>query len=125
MRIMLIIMANLFVAVVSVLGVNEYFGLKRYASFVVPFTDKMIERGVVAAENREKLLREDRVTHWVGIALSLAAWSMLTRFIAGVSGVPVFLAAVGAQLVLLKPELTETASTAASTTTPTKTTWTQ
>ena len=111
MRIMLIILANVFVVIVSVLGVNEYFGLKRYNSFVVPFTDKMIGMGVIAAENRDRLLREDRVTHIVGVALSLAVWVMLAFFIAGISAIPVFVAASAGQMIVLKPDMTETAAT--------------
>ena len=111
MRIMLIILANVFVVIVSVLGVNEYFGLKRYGSFVVPFTDKMIGMGVIAAENRARVLKEDRITHIVGIGLSMVVWGMLTFFIAGISAVPVFVVAAAGQMVALKPDMTETAAT--------------
>lgn len=113
MRIVLIVMANVFVVVVSILGVNEFFGLRRYASFTAPFTDKMVGRGVIAPEDRDRLLKEDRITHVVGILLSLAAWAMLGRFIAGVSAVPVFLAASAVQLVVLKPDMEETSVTRA------------
>lgn len=113
MRVVLIVMANVFVAVVSVLGVNEFFGLRRYASFTAPFTDKMVGLGVIAAEDRDRLLREDRMTHLVGIVLSLAAWAMLGMFIAGVSAVPVFLVVSAVQLVALKPDMEETSATRA------------
>ena len=111
MRIALIVLANVFVVVVSVLGVNEYFGLRRYKSFAVPFTEKMVAAGVVAPGDRERLLREDRVTHAVGVGLSLVMWVMLWRFIAGISAVPVFAVATAIQLVALKPDMTETEAT--------------
>lgn len=113
MRILLIVMANVFVVVASVLGVNEYFSLRRYASFIVPFTDKMIKMGIIPSGEREKLLREDRITHIVGIALSLLLSAMLGLFIAGISAAPVFGIATIAQLAVLKPDMTETATTRA------------
>lgn len=111
MRIVLIVMANVFVVIVSVLGVNEYFGLRRYRSFVMPFTDRMVEAGVVSPGDRDRLLREDRTVHAVGVVLSLMIWVMLWRFIAGISAVPVFAVATAIQLVALKPDMTETTAT--------------
>lgn len=110
MRVLLMVMANVFVVVASVLGVNEYFGLRRYASFVVPFTDKMVDMGIIPAGERERILREDRIAHIVGIGLSLLLSAMLGLFIAGISAAPVFGIATVAQLMTLKPDMTENAA---------------
>lgn len=111
MRILLIVMANVLVVVASVLGVNEFFGLRRYASFVVPFTNKMVDMDIIPAGEREKLLREDRIAHIMGIGLSLLLSAMLGLFIAGISAVPVFGIATAAQLMALKPDMTENTAT--------------
>ena len=104
MRVLLIVLANAFVVIASILAVSEYQGLKRHDSFVVPFIDKLIAHGVVPAQSRERLLREDRIGHFIGLALCALLWGMLARFIAGVSAVPVFIASVALQLILLKPD---------------------
>lgn len=111
MRILLTIMANIMVAVVSIMTVHEYHALKRYASFTMPFTDKMISLGVIDASRRDSLLKEEKIGHYIGIILSVIVWLMLARFMAGVSAIAVFVIAVAAQIIFLKPELTETEST--------------
>ncbi|MGI6237785.1 MAG: hypothetical protein ACOYI7_09650 [Candidatus Excrementavichristensenella sp.] len=111
MRIILAIMANILVVVVSVIAVQEYHLLKNYASFTVPFTHKMVSLGVVDAARQDSLLREDRISHYVGMLLCAVVWLMLARFIAGLSAIFVFVAAVTVQLLFLKPELGETPST--------------
>ena len=111
MRIVLIIMADIMALVVALLAVNEYHALRRRDTFTIPFTDKLIAFGAIAAERRESLLREDLIVHWVGIALSVAVWLMLTFFIAGVTGAIAFPAGVVALLALLKPETGETDET--------------
>ena len=109
MRIALIVMADVLVLVVALLAVTEYHALKRYSSFTVPLTDRLIACGAVKAEDRERLLREDRIVHIVGIVLSLAVWLMLTLFFAGVSGAIIFPAGVLALLAALRPSMEENA----------------
>lgn len=108
MRIALIVMADVMVLVVALLAVTEYRALRRYSSFTVPFTDRLIACGAMAASARERVLREDRTAHIVGIALCVAVWLMLTVFFAGVSAALTF--PVGAALLLaaLKAEDGET-----------------
>lgn len=111
MRIVLTIMADIMALVVALLAVNEYHALRRRDSFTIPFTDRLIACGAIAAQRREGLLREDRIVHWVGIALSVAVWLMLAFFIAGVTCFIAFPAGVALLLALLKPELGETDET--------------
>ena len=111
MRTAIIVLANLFVAVVAVLAVNEFFALKRYKSFTVPFTDKLVRRGVVKAADRDRVLREDRILHIVGVALSVVMWILLALFIAGIAAVPVFLVVAGGLIFSLRPDMTETPAT--------------
>lgn len=111
MRIMLIIMADILVIVASVMCVHEYHSLKRHESFTVPFTDKMISLGVIDASRRGGILKEDKIGHLVGIVLALIVWLMLAKFLAGLSAIAVFVLAAAAQLILLKPSMTETQAT--------------
>lgn len=111
MRVALIIMADILALVAALLAVNEYHALKRRESFTVPFTDKLIAWGALAADKRERILREEQIVHLVGIALSVAVWLMLSAFFAGVSGFIAFPVGVAALLALLRPELGETDET--------------
>jgi len=110
MRIAMIVMANILVAVVTVMGVNEYFGLKRFDSFTVPFTDKMVRLKVIDAKRRDGLLKEEKINHYIGMLLSVAVCAMLGGFMAGIAAAPVFVVSVAVQLAVLKPELNETES---------------
>ena len=107
MRIALILMADIMVLVVALLAVTEYHALRRYASFTVPFTDRLIACGAIQSENRERILKEDRVVHAVGILLPVVIWIMLAKFFAGLSGVILFPVGVAALLVLLRPGMEE------------------
>ena len=111
MRVMLIIMADIMALVAALLAVNEYHALRRRATFTIPFTDKLIARGVIAPGRREPILREDLIVHRVGIGLSVAVWLMLSAFFAGVSGYIVFPAAAAALLFLIRPGLEESDET--------------
>ena len=107
MRIALMVMADIMVLVLALLAVTEYHALRRYATFTVPFTDRLIACGAVKPENRERILKEDRVLHIVGILLSVAVWIMLCRFFAGRSGLILFPVGVAALLLLLRPGTAE------------------
>lgn len=107
MRIALMVMADIMVLVLALLAVTEYHALRRYATFTVPFTDRLIACGAVKPENRERILKEDRVLHVVGILLSVAVWIMLCRFFAGRSGLILFPVGVAALLLLLRPGTAE------------------
>ena len=109
MRTVLVIMADVLALVVALLAVNEYHGLKRFERFTVPFTDRLIAWGAIRAEDRERVLREDRVMHIIGIALCVAVWVMLSAFFAGMSGWIAFPAGVTALLVLMRPGSEENA----------------
>ena len=104
MKVLLIIMADALVLFTALLAVHEYHGLRRYESFVVPFTDRLVAGGAIAADRREAVLREDRVGHIVGIVLSCAVWIMLSAFFAGLSGFVLFPVAAALLLAALKPE---------------------
>lgn len=111
MRILLIIMADVLVAVTALLAVNEYHGIKRRDTFTVPFTDKLIACGAVAPEKRASILKADAAAHAVGIGLCAAVWIMLSAFFAGISGWIVFPVVAAGLLVALRPELGETEET--------------
>ncbi|MDO4867578.1 MAG: hypothetical protein Q4C10_13645 [Clostridia bacterium] len=104
MRVVLIIMADVLVLVTALLAVHEYHGFKRYGTFVVPFTDRLVAGGAIAADRREAVLREDRIGHIVGIVLCCAVWIMLSAFFAGLSGFVLFPVAAALLLAALKPE---------------------
>lgn len=103
MRIALIVMADVLILVVALIAVMEYYALRRYHSFTVPFTDALIACGAMDAAARARVLREDRIAHIVGIALPVAIWLMLTAFFAGVSGLIAFPVGVVALLMALRP----------------------
>lgn len=111
MRIMLIILADIFVAVTAVIGANEFFCLKRYESFTVPYTDKMISLGIIEADKRSSLLNEEKYSHYIGIALTFLCAGMLSKFIAQLSGIIVFIAVFAGLLIFLHPDMKETAAT--------------
>ena len=108
MRTVLIIMADVMVLAVALLAVTEYHALKRYNTFTVPFTDRLIACGAIRPEDRARVLRTDRALHLIGIALALAVWILLTVIFAGVSGAVIFPAGVLALLAILRPDLGET-----------------
>ena len=107
MRIVLIVMADLMVALLALLAVTEYHALKRRATFTEPFTDRLIACGAVQPEHRAAILREDRVIHMIGLCLSIAIWIMLSAFFAGISGWALFPIVAAALLVLLRPDMEE------------------
>ena len=107
MRTVLIVMADAMVLLVALLAVTEFHALKRYTTFTVPFTDRLIACGAVRPEHRERILREDRVSHMIGMVLCAAVWIMLSAFFAGLSGWVLFPAGVGALLALLRPGMEE------------------
>lgn len=107
MRTVLIVMADVMVLLVTLLAVTEFHALKRYAAFTVPFTDRLIACGAIRPEHRERILREDRVSHMIGMGLCIAVWIMLSTFFAGLSGWALFPAGVGVLLALLRPGMEE------------------
>lgn len=109
MRIVLMIMADILALVAAVIAINEYHGLKRYASFTVPFTEKMARLGVIDPEKKESILREEKIIHVMGIALCVLMSLLLAKIFAGVSAVIVFAAGAAVQLFAVKPEMEESA----------------
>ena len=107
MRTALTVMADIMVLVVALLAVTEFHALRRFSSFTVPFTDRLISCGAIQAENRGRILKEDRVLHIVGILIPVVIWLMLCKFFAGVSGLILFPVGVAALLVLLRPGMGE------------------
>ena len=107
MRIALVVMADIMALVLALLAVTEYHALKRFSTFTTPFTDRLIACGAIRPENRERVLREDRLIHTVGILLPVAVWLMLCKFFAGVSGLIIFPVGVAALLALLRPGMEE------------------
>lgn len=111
MRIMLIIMADIFVLITAIVAVYEFYGLKRYNSFTVPYTDKMISLGIIDPEKRDSLLLEEKLGHYIGIALATVCAGMLSVFIAKFSGAIVYIAAFAGLMLYLHPEMNETTAT--------------
>ena len=71
MRILIAIVTDLFIAGICLFAAGEIFGLKRYNSFTVPYTDKMISLGIIDPEKRSAILRQNRTNHLTGIAISV------------------------------------------------------
>ena len=107
MRTALTVMADIMVLVVALLAVTEYQALRRFSTFTAPFTDRLIACGAIQAENRGRILNEDRVLHIVGILIPVVIWLMLCKFFAGVTGLILFPVGVAALLVLLRPGMGE------------------
>ena len=74
MRIFIAIIADIFIAIIALFAASEYFGIRRYNSFTVPYTDKLISLGVIEADKRETVLREDRIS--TSPAWALRRWSV-------------------------------------------------
>ena len=111
MRILIAIVSDILIAVISLFAAGEIFGLKRYNSFTVPYTDKMISLGIIEADKRDFVLREDRMNHLAGIAISVLVCVLMARFLAWPSGLIVFFLALAASLALTHPDMTETEAT--------------
>ena len=111
MRILIAIVADVFIAGISLFTVSEIFGLKRYNSFTVPYTDKMISLGIIEPDKRDAVLREDRMNHLAGIAISVLACILMARFLAWPSGLIVFVLALAASFLLTHPDMSETEAT--------------
>jgi len=107
MRIVLTVMADVMVLVVALLAVTEFHALRRFSTFTVPFTDRLIACGAIQAENRGRVLKEDRVLHIVGMLIPAVIWLMLCKFFAGVTGLILFPVGAAALLVLLRPGMGE------------------
>lgn len=55
----------------ALIAVNEYYALRRHASFTAPFTDRLVTCGAILENRRDTILREDKIAHVMGIALSV------------------------------------------------------
>ena len=111
MRILIVVVADIFIAGISLFTTSEIFGLKRYNSFTVPYTDKMISLGIIEADKRDSVLREDRMNHLAGIAISVLVCVLMARFLAWPSGLIVFFLALAASFLFTHPDMTETEAT--------------
>ena len=111
MRILIAIVADVFIAGISLFTAGEIFGLRRYSSFTVPYTDKLISLGIIEPDKRDSVLREDRMNHLAGIAISVLVCVLMARFLAWPSGLIVFLLALAASLLLTHPDMSETEAT--------------
>ena len=111
MRIIIQVVTDVLIAVIALFAAGEFFGLRRYRSFTVPYTDKLISLGVIPADQREKVLWEDRVNHAAGLAISTLVCAMMTRFLAWPSGLIVFVLALAASFLFVHPDMTETEAT--------------
>lgn len=111
MKIALIVLADIFIIAIAIMAVNEYFGFSRYARFTVPFTEKMMQLGVLSEEKGKAIISEDKITHIIGMVIAVIAAGMMAKFIAGISGVIVFIAVAAAMLAFIHPDMTETTAT--------------
>ena len=111
MRILIQIVADLLIAVIALFAAGEFFGLRRFRSFTVPYTDKLISLGVIPADQREAVLREDRLNHGAGLAISVLVCAMMARFLAWPTGVAAFALAFAAACLFTHPDLEETPAT--------------
>jgi len=56
MRTALVVMADILVLVVALLAVTEFHALRRFNTFTVPFTDRLIACGAIQPENRQRVM---------------------------------------------------------------------
>ena len=111
MRILIAIVSDILIAVISLFAASEIFGLKRYSSFTVPYTDKLISLGIIEADKRESILREDRSSHVIGIGIAVLVCVLMARFLAWPTGLIVFAVVLAASLIFTHPDMTETEAT--------------
>ena len=111
MRIFIAIIADIFIAIIALFAASEYFGIRRYNSFTVPYTDKLISLGVIEADKRETVLREDRISHLTGVGIAALVCVLMARFLAWPTGLVVFVAAFAAACIFTHPDMTETDAT--------------
>ena len=111
MRILIQIVADLLIAVIALFAAGEFFGLRRFRSFTVPYTDKLISLGIIEPEKRDAVLREDRMNHLAGVGISVLACALMARFLAWPSGLIVFVLALAASFLFVHPDMTETEAT--------------
>ena len=77
----------------------------------MPYTDKMISLGIIEPDKRDSVLREERMNHLAGIAISVLACILMARFLAWPSGLIVFVLALAASFLFTHPDMTETEAT--------------
>ena len=77
----------------------------------MPYTDKMISLGIIEPDKRDSVLREDRMNHLAGIAISVLVCVLMARFLAWPSGLIVFVLALAASFLFTHPDMTETEAT--------------
>ena len=111
MRIIIQVVTDVLIAVIALFAAGEFFGLRRYRSFTVPYTDKLISLGLIEPEKRDAVLREDRMNHLVVIAISVLACILMARFLAWPTGLIVFAVVLAASLIFTHPDMTETEAT--------------
>ena len=111
MRILSAIVSDILIAVISLFAAGEIFGLKRYNSCTVPYTDKLISLEIIEADKRASILREDCTSHVIGIGISVLVCVLMARFLAWPTGLVVFVAAFAAACIFTHPDMTETDAT--------------
>lgn len=111
MRILVAIVSDILIAVVSLFAASEIFGLRRYGSFTVPYTDKLISLGIIEADKRDAILREDRTSHLIGVCISVLVCVLMARYLAWPTGLIVFAVVLAAALIFIHPDMTETEAT--------------
>ena len=114
MKILLVVIADLFIAVAAVFGAYEAFGAKRHATFTIPYTKKMVQKKILSREKGEKIIKEDAVSHYIGMALCVLVGVLMSLFIAKATGFITFVALAGGALIFLDPDMTETEATRSS-----------
>lgn len=107
MQIVVTIVTDFFIAAIALFAVSEFYALRRFNSFTVPYTDKMISLGIIRAEMRETVLRQDRINYIAGTAISLLACALMARFLAWPSGAVVCALTIAGACIFTRPEMNE------------------
>jgi hypothetical protein len=111
MRIAIIIAVDIMIIAIALFTASEIFALKRFKTFTVPYTEKLISLKILRKEDRESVLREDRISHMVGMGISSVACIMMSCFLSGISGILVFAATIAAALFLIHADMEESPAT--------------
>ena len=107
------ILACFVTAGISLVTCNELFELRRYHTFTVPYTDKLIKAKLLPKGKRDDLLKEARIGNIVGVILSGITAVLTGWFMARPYGPLVFVLVVLGVQVFVHPDMTETPATRA------------
>lgn len=97
-----IVIIDILIALFCIFGMSGIWLIVKHHRFVVPFTDKMIEQGVIEPSMRKQLLFSDGFSSYF-TAIALNALCILGAYFARPSGIIVYLAFIVISLLFFRP----------------------